>query len=79
MLKAEHQLAFEIIVTACSMAPVLRHFYHEREVIFEPDAYDNVSAGVLSLMMIRDFYILWLISQSNINWPKATMIYLMMS
>jgi len=30
------------------MAPVLRHFDHEREVINETDASDFISAGVLS-------------------------------
>jgi hypothetical protein len=46
--EAEQQLAFEILVTAFTTAPALRHFDHEREVIIETDASDYVSAGVLS-------------------------------
>jgi len=46
--EAEQQLAFEGMVTAFTMAPVLRHFDHEREVNIETDASDYVSAGVLS-------------------------------
>jgi len=44
----EQQLAFEMMVTAFTTAPALRHFDHEREVIIETDASDYVSAGVLS-------------------------------
>ena len=46
--EAEQQLGFETMVTAFTMAPALRHFNHEREVIIETDASDYVSAGVLS-------------------------------
>ena len=46
--ESEQQLAFETMVTAFTMAPALRHFDHEREVIIETDASDYVSAGVLS-------------------------------
>jgi hypothetical protein len=45
---SEQQLAFEMMVTAFTTAPALRHFHHEREVIIETDASDYVSAGVLS-------------------------------
>jgi hypothetical protein len=30
------------------MAPILRHFDHDREVIVETDASDYISAGILS-------------------------------
>jgi len=46
--EAEQQLAFEMMVTACTTAPVVRHFDHDREVFIETDASDYVSAGVLS-------------------------------
>ena len=46
--ESEQQLAFEIMITAFTTAPALRHFDHEREVIIETDASDYVSAGVLS-------------------------------
>jgi len=36
------------MVTAFTMAPALRHFDHEKEVIIKTDASDYVSAGVLS-------------------------------
>jgi len=45
---SEQQLAFEMMVTAFTTAPALRHFDHERDVIIETDASDYVSAGVLS-------------------------------
>jgi hypothetical protein len=45
---SEQQLAFEIMVTAFTTAPALRHLDHEREVIIETDASDYVSAGLLS-------------------------------
>src|SRR5258705_224351 len=48
MWGSEQQLAFEMMVTAFTTAPALRHFDHEREVIIETDASDYVSAGVLS-------------------------------
>jgi len=38
--EAEQQLAFEMMVTAFSTAPVLQHFDHDREVIIETDASD---------------------------------------
>jgi len=44
--EAEQQLAFEMMVTAFTTAPVLRHFNHDREVIIEIDVSDYVSAGV---------------------------------
>jgi len=44
--EVEQQSAFKMIVTAFTMAPALRHFDHEREVIIETDAPDYVSAGV---------------------------------
>lgn len=46
--KAKQQLAFEIIVTAFTMAPVRRHFDHDREKIIETHPSNCVSAGVLS-------------------------------
>jgi len=46
--EAEQQLTFETMVTACTTAPVLRHFDHEWEVTIETDASDYVSAGGLS-------------------------------
>jgi hypothetical protein len=46
--ESEQQLAFETTITAFTMAPALRHFNHEREVIIETDALNYVSAGVLS-------------------------------
>jgi hypothetical protein len=42
------QRAFEAMVQAFTTAPILRHFDHGREVVIETDAWDNVSAGVLS-------------------------------
>lgn len=45
--ESEQQLAFETMVTAFTMAPVLRHFNHDREVMSEIDAIYYVSAGVL--------------------------------
>jgi hypothetical protein len=45
---SEQQLAFEIMVTAFTTAPALRHSDHEWEVIIETDVSDYVSAGVLS-------------------------------
>jgi hypothetical protein len=45
---SEQQLAFERIIMAFTMAPALRHFDHEREVIIGTDASNYVSAGVLS-------------------------------
>jgi hypothetical protein len=46
--EAEQQLAFETMVMAFTMAPALRYFDHERNVIIEIDASDYVSARVLS-------------------------------
>jgi len=46
--EAEEQLAFEMMVTAFTTAPVLRHFDHDRVVIIETDASDHVSAGLIS-------------------------------
>jgi hypothetical protein len=45
--ESEQQLAFETMVTACTMAPILRHFDFEIEVIIEMDTSDYVSGGVL--------------------------------
>ena len=45
---SEEQLAFEIMITAFTTAPALRHLTYEGEVIIETDASDYVSAGVLS-------------------------------
>jgi len=45
---SERQLAFEAMVTAFTSAPANGHFDHEREVIIETDAFNYVSAGVLS-------------------------------
>jgi hypothetical protein len=45
---SKQQLAFETMVTAFTTAPAVRHFDHEREVIFETDASDYMSAGMLS-------------------------------
>jgi len=44
----EPQLAFEVMVTAFTTVPVLRHFYHEREAIIETNPSDYVCAEVLS-------------------------------
>ena len=41
-------MAFEMMVTAFTTAPVLRHFDHDRQVIIETEGSDYVSAGVLS-------------------------------
>jgi hypothetical protein len=46
--EAEHQLAFETMVTAFTTAPALRHLDQERELIIESEASDYVSAPVLS-------------------------------
>ena len=46
--EAEQQLAFEMMVTAFTTDPVLRHLDHDGEVIIETDASDYVSAGVSS-------------------------------
>jgi len=46
--EAEQRLAFEMMATAFTTAPVLRHFDHDREMIIETDASNNISAGVLS-------------------------------
>jgi len=46
--EAEQQLAFEMMVTAFTTAPVLRHFDHDREMIIQRDASYYKSAGVLS-------------------------------
>ena len=48
MWEAEQQLPFEMMATAFTTAPALRHFDHEREVIIETDASEYVSTGVLS-------------------------------
>jgi hypothetical protein len=45
---AEQQLAFEIMTTAFTTAPALRHFDYERVVIIETDASDYVTPEVLS-------------------------------
>jgi len=46
--ETEQRLAFGMMVTAFTTAPVLGHFNLDREVIIETDASDYVSAGVLS-------------------------------
>jgi len=46
--ESEQQYAFETIVTAFIMAPVLQHCQHDREVIQETHASDYVSAGMLA-------------------------------
>jgi len=46
--EAQQQTAVQNMVTTFTMAPVLWHFDHEREVIIESDVSDYVSAGVLS-------------------------------
>jgi hypothetical protein len=40
--------SFEALKQAFTMAPILRHFDHDREVIVETDASDYVCAGILS-------------------------------
>jgi hypothetical protein len=40
--------SFEALKQAFTMAPILRHFDYDREVIVETDASDYVSAGILS-------------------------------
>jgi len=42
------QRSFEEMVVKFTIAPILRHFDHSREVIIETDESDYVSAGVLS-------------------------------
>jgi len=44
----EQQLALETMSTAFTMAPALRHFDRERDVIIETDASEYGSTGVLS-------------------------------
>jgi len=44
----EQKDAFELLKTAFTTAPVLRHFDYDREVVVETDASDYVTAGVLS-------------------------------
>jgi hypothetical protein len=46
-LEGQHR-AFEAMVQAFTTAPILRHCNHGREVVIETDAWDYVSAGVLS-------------------------------
>jgi len=46
--EVEQQLAFKMMVTAFTTAPVLRHFDHDREAIIETDASEYVSGGVSS-------------------------------
>lgn len=46
--KAKQQLAFKIIVTAFTTAPIRRHFDLDREEIIETHASNCVSAEVLS-------------------------------
>ena len=38
----------DTLKTAFTIAPILRHFDHDREIIVETDASDYVSAGILS-------------------------------
>jgi len=45
---SEQQPAFEKMVTAFMTAPVLQDFNHHREVIIETDAFNDVSAGVVT-------------------------------
>jgi len=42
------ELAFHVMVTAFTTAPVLPHFDHKKEVIIQTDASDYVSARVVS-------------------------------
>jgi len=46
--EAEQQLAFEMMVSTFTTAPVLWHFDQDRELIIETDTSDYVLAGVLS-------------------------------
>jgi hypothetical protein len=40
--------SFTALKQAFTMAPILRHFDHDREVIVETDTSDYISAGILS-------------------------------
>jgi len=44
----DQQLTSQTIVTTFTMAPVLRHFDHERDVIIGTDVSDYISADLVS-------------------------------
>jgi len=44
----EQQVAFDLLKKALTLAPILRHFDYDREIIVETDASDYVSASILS-------------------------------
>jgi len=46
--QSKQQLAFKSMITACTMAPILRHFEHGSEVIIESGSSDYVSLRLLS-------------------------------
>ena len=48
MWSSDQQAAFDQLKNAFTMAPILRHFDYEREIIVETNASDYVSAGILS-------------------------------
>ena len=58
------------------MAPALRHFDHEREVILETNVLDYVSAGVLLQCDDEGVLHLWLTSQRSLCLLNVIMIYL---
>jgi len=45
--KSEQQLAFETMAIALTTEPIVQHFDHERTVIIDIDASNNISAGDL--------------------------------
>jgi len=46
--EGEQQLPFDMMIMAFTMAPALRHFEHEQEVIIETESADYVFPGILS-------------------------------
>jgi len=44
----EQQAAFDLLKKAFTMAPILRHFDYDREMIVKTDTSDYISAGILS-------------------------------
>jgi len=46
--ESEQQLAVETLIPAFTTALALPHFDHEREILVEQDASDDVSTGVVS-------------------------------
>jgi len=46
--ETKQQESFDGLKTSCTMAPILRQFDHDRDIVVETDASDFVSATVLS-------------------------------